>query len=60
MDSLVHHQKFIWATQFNPGGVFYKDSLDRTQSKTNVRNIVSTFNPADEISAAKLFYLMIL
>lgn len=44
MDALFHHQKFIWATQFNPGGIFYKDTLERTQSKTNVRNIVSIFN----------------
>lgn len=41
MDVLFHHQKFIWATQFNPGGIFYKDTLERSQSKTNVRNIVS-------------------
>ncbi len=44
MDALFHHQKFIWATQFNPGGIFYKDSLERSQTKTNVRNIVSIFN----------------
>lgn len=43
MDVLFHHQKFIWATQFNPGGIFYKDNLERSQSKTNVRNIVSIF-----------------
>ena len=41
MDALFHHQKFIWATQFNPGGIFYKDNLERSQTKTNVRNIVS-------------------
>lgn len=41
MDALFHHQKFIWATQFNPGGIFYKDTLERSQTKTNVRNIVS-------------------
>lgn len=41
MDVLFHQQKFIWATQFNPGGIFYKDSLERGQTKSNVRNIVS-------------------
>ena len=44
MDTLFHHQKFIWATQFNPGGIFYKDTLERSQTKTNVRNIVSIFD----------------
>uniref|UniRef100_A0AAX7U7X7 EGF-like domain-containing protein n=1 Tax=Astatotilapia calliptera TaxID=8154 RepID=A0AAX7U7X7_ASTCA len=47
MDVLFHHQKFIWATQFNPGGIFYKDNLERSQSKTNVRNIVSIFFCSD-------------
>lgn len=41
MDALFHHQKFIWATQFNPGGIFYKDTLERGQTKTHVTNIVS-------------------
>ena len=41
MDALFHQQKFIWATQFNPGGLFYKENLDRSQTKTNVGNIVS-------------------
>lgn len=41
MDALFHHQKFIWATQFNPGGIFYKDSLERGQTKTHAKNIVS-------------------
>uniref|UniRef100_A0A8C7M7M3 LDL receptor related protein 1B n=1 Tax=Oncorhynchus kisutch TaxID=8019 RepID=A0A8C7M7M3_ONCKI len=41
MDALLHQQKFIWATQFNPGGLFYKEILDKSQSKTNVGNIVS-------------------
>ncbi len=41
MDALYHQQKFIWATQFNPGGLFYKDILNRSQTKTNVGIIVS-------------------
>lgn len=41
MEALFHHQKFIWATQFNPGGIFYRDTLERSQTKTNVKNIVS-------------------
>lgn len=44
MDALFHHQKFIWATQFNPGGIFYKDTLERSQTKTIVRNNVSISN----------------
>uniref|UniRef100_A0A8C6V0R7 Low density lipoprotein receptor-related protein 1Bb n=1 Tax=Neogobius melanostomus TaxID=47308 RepID=A0A8C6V0R7_9GOBI len=44
MDVLFHQQKFIWATQFNPGGIFYKESQDRSQAKSNVRNIVSIIN----------------
>uniref|UniRef100_A0A8C7X7I9 Low density lipoprotein receptor-related protein 1Bb n=1 Tax=Oryzias sinensis TaxID=183150 RepID=A0A8C7X7I9_9TELE len=40
MDVLFHHQKFIWATQFNPGGIFYRDSLERSQAKSSIRNIV--------------------
>lgn len=43
MDVLSHPQKFIWATQFNPGGIFYKDSFERSQTKSNVRNIVSIY-----------------
>lgn len=46
MDVLFHHQNFIWATQFNPGGIFYKENLERSQTKTNVGNMVrflSTF-----------------
>lgn len=41
MDTLFHHQKFIWATQFNPGGIFYKETLEKGQTKTHTKNIVS-------------------
>lgn len=41
MDALFHHQKFVWATQFNPGGIFYKDILERGQTKAQTKNIVS-------------------
>lgn len=41
MDALYQQQKFIWATQFNPGGLFYKDILNRSQTKTSVGIIVS-------------------
>ncbi|XP_037542041.1 low-density lipoprotein receptor-related protein 1B [Nematolebias whitei] len=51
MDVLFHQQKFIWATQFNPGGIFYKDSLERGQTKSNVRNICSDFRRPRDISA---------
>uniref|UniRef100_A0A669BG50 LDL receptor related protein 1B n=1 Tax=Oreochromis niloticus TaxID=8128 RepID=A0A669BG50_ORENI len=39
MDVLFHHQKFIWATQFNPGGIFYKDTLERSQNFRRPRDI---------------------
>uniref|UniRef100_A0A3Q2Y480 Low density lipoprotein receptor-related protein 1Ba n=1 Tax=Hippocampus comes TaxID=109280 RepID=A0A3Q2Y480_HIPCM len=51
MDALFHHQKFIWATQFNPGGIFYKDSTERSQTKPNIRNICSDFRRPRDISA---------
>ncbi|KAK7940015.1 hypothetical protein WMY93_003341 [Mugilogobius chulae] len=51
MDILFHQQKFIWATQFNPGGIFYKESQDRSQAKSNVRNICSDFRRPRDISA---------
>lgn len=41
MDTLFHHQKFVWATQFNPGGIFYKDIQERGQTKAQTKNIVS-------------------
>lgn len=41
MDALFHHQKFVWATQFNPGGIFYKDIVERGQTKAQTKNIVS-------------------
>lgn len=41
MDALFHHQKFVWATQFNPGGIFYKDVQERGQTKAQTKNIVS-------------------
>uniref|UniRef100_A0A3P9A5H3 EGF-like domain-containing protein n=1 Tax=Esox lucius TaxID=8010 RepID=A0A3P9A5H3_ESOLU len=41
MDALFHRQKFVWATQFNPGGMFYKDIVDRSLTKTNSGIIVS-------------------
>lgn len=44
MDALLHQQKFIWATQFNPGGLFYKEIIDRSQTKTNDGIIVSIGN----------------
>ncbi|MEQ2307416.1 Low-density lipoprotein receptor- protein 1B, partial [Ameca splendens] len=51
MDVLFHQQKFIWATQFNPGGIFYKDTLERGQTKANVKNICSDFRRPRDISA---------
>ncbi|CAB1328682.1 unnamed protein product [Coregonus sp. 'balchen'] len=51
MDALLHQQKFIWATQFNPGGLFYKEILDKSQSKTHVGNICSDFRRPRDVSA---------
>lgn len=45
MDALFHHHKFVWATQFNPGGMFYKDLQDRSPDTTNSGVIVSPKNP---------------
>lgn len=41
MDALFHRHKFVWATQFNPGGMFYKDIVDRSLTKSNSGIIVS-------------------
>ncbi len=41
MDVLFHHHKFVWATQFNPGGIFYKDLQDRSPITSNSGVIVS-------------------
>ncbi|TRY84843.1 hypothetical protein DNTS_002284 [Danionella cerebrum] len=51
MDALFHQQKFIWATQFNPGGLFYKDILNRSQTKTNVGIICPDFRRPRDVSA---------
>uniref|UniRef100_A0A8C7IEQ3 EGF-like domain-containing protein n=1 Tax=Oncorhynchus kisutch TaxID=8019 RepID=A0A8C7IEQ3_ONCKI len=51
MDALLHQQKVIWATQFNPGGLFYKEILDKSQTKTNVGNICSDFRRPRDVSA---------
>ncbi|XP_029103120.1 low-density lipoprotein receptor-related protein 1B-like isoform X3 [Scleropages formosus] len=51
MDVLFHGHKFVWATQFNPGGIFYKDILDRSQSKTNSGIICPDFRRPRDISA---------
>ncbi|XP_028847177.1 LOW QUALITY PROTEIN: low-density lipoprotein receptor-related protein 1B-like [Denticeps clupeoides] len=51
MDTLLHQQKFIWATQFNPGGLFYKEISDRSQTKTNVGIICSDFRRPRDVSA---------
>uniref|UniRef100_A0A8C9TUU4 Low density lipoprotein receptor-related protein 1Ba n=1 Tax=Scleropages formosus TaxID=113540 RepID=A0A8C9TUU4_SCLFO len=51
MDALFHGHKFVWATQFNPGGIFYKDILDRSQSKTNSGIICPDFRRPRDVSA---------
>lgn len=56
MDALLHQQKFIWATQFNPGGLFYKEIIDRTQTKTNDGIIVSIANYEKYVIKAPLEY----
>uniref|UniRef100_A0A8C2AJR3 Low density lipoprotein receptor-related protein 1Ba n=1 Tax=Cyprinus carpio TaxID=7962 RepID=A0A8C2AJR3_CYPCA len=47
MDALFHHHKFVWATQFNPGGIFYKDLQDRSPVTSNSGVIVNFRRPRD-------------
>uniref|UniRef100_A0A671S9X1 Low density lipoprotein receptor-related protein 1Ba n=1 Tax=Sinocyclocheilus anshuiensis TaxID=1608454 RepID=A0A671S9X1_9TELE len=47
MDALFHHHKFVWATQFNPGGIFYKDLQDRNPITSNSGVIVNFRRPRD-------------
>lgn len=49
MDALLHQQKFIWATQFNPGGLFYKEIIDKSHTKTNDGIIVSIANYGNHV-----------
>ncbi|XP_053482709.1 low-density lipoprotein receptor-related protein 1B [Ictalurus furcatus] len=51
MDALLHQQKFIWATQFNPGGLFYKEIIDRSQTKTNDGIICPDFRRPRDVAA---------
>ncbi|XP_021325253.1 low-density lipoprotein receptor-related protein 1B isoform X1 [Danio rerio] len=51
MDALFHHHKFVWATQFNPGGMFYKDLQDRSPDTTNSGVICPDFRRPRDISA---------
>ncbi|KAL2081001.1 hypothetical protein ACEWY4_022854 [Coilia grayii] len=51
MDALLHQQKFIWATQLNAGGLFYREISDRSQIKTNVGIICSDFRRPRDVAA---------
>ncbi|KAJ8393790.1 hypothetical protein AAFF_G00057050 [Aldrovandia affinis] len=51
MDALFQGHTFIWATQFNPGGIFYKDTVDRSQTKTNSGIICPDFRRPRDVSA---------
>uniref|UniRef100_A0A671SCE3 Low density lipoprotein receptor-related protein 1Ba n=1 Tax=Sinocyclocheilus anshuiensis TaxID=1608454 RepID=A0A671SCE3_9TELE len=51
MDALFHHHKFVWATQFNPGGIFYKDLQDRNPITSNSGVICPDFRRPRDISA---------
>eukprot|EP00063_Salmo_salar_P032241 XP_014007076.1 PREDICTED: low-density lipoprotein receptor-related protein 1B-like [Salmo salar] len=51
MDALFHRHKFVWATQFNPGGMFYKDIVDRSLTKSNSGIICPDFRRPRDISA---------
>ncbi|KAI2650475.1 Low-density lipoprotein receptor-related protein 1B [Labeo rohita] len=51
MDALFHHHKFVWATQFNPGGIFYKDLQDRSPLTSNSGVICPDFRRPRDISA---------
>nr|XP_015214111.1 PREDICTED: low-density lipoprotein receptor-related protein 1B isoform X2 [Lepisosteus oculatus] len=50
MDALYQGHKIIWGTQFNPGGIFYKDTLGRSESKTNSGLICPDFRRPRDVS----------
>ncbi|XP_076159537.1 low-density lipoprotein receptor-related protein 1B-like [Alosa pseudoharengus] len=51
MDALFHRHTFVWATQFNPGGIFYRDTQDRSPSKTSSGIVCPDFRRPRDISA---------
>uniref|UniRef100_A0A3B1JND8 LDL receptor related protein 1B n=1 Tax=Astyanax mexicanus TaxID=7994 RepID=A0A3B1JND8_ASTMX len=51
MDALFHLHKFVWATQFNPGGIFYRDLGERTPTRGSSGTICSDFRRPRDISA---------
>ncbi|XP_033870304.3 low-density lipoprotein receptor-related protein 1B-like isoform X1 [Acipenser ruthenus] len=51
MDALYQGHKIIWGTQFNPGGIFYKEILGRGQSQTNSGLICPDFRRPRGVSA---------
>ncbi|KAI4890833.1 hypothetical protein NFI96_004206 [Prochilodus magdalenae] len=51
MDALFHLHKFVWATQFNPGGIFYRELGDRTPSRGSSGTICPDFRRPRDISA---------
>ncbi|XP_028834761.1 low-density lipoprotein receptor-related protein 1B-like isoform X2 [Denticeps clupeoides] len=51
MDALFHKHKFVWATQFNPGGIFFKDLPDWSTAKSNSGIICPDFRRPRDISS---------
>ncbi|XP_035376859.1 low-density lipoprotein receptor-related protein 1B [Electrophorus electricus] len=51
MDALFHRHKFVWATQFNPGGVFYRDLGERMPSRASSGAICPDFRRPRDVSA---------
>ncbi|XP_047676249.1 low-density lipoprotein receptor-related protein 1B-like isoform X1 [Tachysurus fulvidraco] len=51
MDALFHRHKFIWATQFNPGGIFQRDLGDRITSRSHGGTVCPGFRRPVDLSA---------
>ncbi|XP_030628050.1 low-density lipoprotein receptor-related protein 1B [Chanos chanos] len=51
MAALFQRHKFVWATQFNPGGIFYKELTDRSQAKAPSGIICPDFRRPRDIAA---------
>ncbi|XP_058238194.1 low-density lipoprotein receptor-related protein 1B-like isoform X2 [Hemibagrus wyckioides] len=51
MDALFHRHKFLWATQFNPGGIFHRDLGDRITSRSHGGTVCPGFRRPVDLSA---------
>nr|XP_055074200.1 low-density lipoprotein receptor-related protein 1B-like isoform X3 [Misgurnus anguillicaudatus] len=51
MGAMFHFHKFLWATQFNPGGMFYRDLQERSPISSISGVICPDFRRPRDISA---------